>query len=139
MSKYLLSGGWGFGNLGDDAILLSTIELIKNVDAEAEIGVFSYDSSATKRLLCQYKKVKVFRSIQSILFGHEFELQFMVTQRTALQNFLLKLYYKWECVIFWLYRQDNCRHVRWLLLFSIRLQKIMQCYDYFCLAGGVHK
>lgn len=135
MSKFLLSGGWGFGNLGDDAILLSTIEMIQHLDNNAEIGVFSYNKKETQKLLCQYKNVQVFRSIHSILFGNEFELQFLTHTHSIFQSMLLKFYYKYECVFFKFFLCcRGCLNILSVLL--VRLRIIMQHYDYFCLAGG---
>jgi len=43
MSQILLSGGWGYGNLGDDAILQASILLLKRRFPSADIVVMAYD------------------------------------------------------------------------------------------------
>lgn len=35
----LISGGWGYGNIGDDAILLAMRELISRAILDAEVSV----------------------------------------------------------------------------------------------------
>ena len=42
--KVILSGGWGYKNIGDDLILSSTIKLLKNLDSAIEIIVLTYDN-----------------------------------------------------------------------------------------------
>ena len=46
--KYLLSGAWGYGNIGDDAILEATIPLIRKHDPNAEITCVTYDLKYTR-------------------------------------------------------------------------------------------
>jgi len=41
--RIVLSGGWGYGNLGDDAILDASIGLLRDVFPAAEIFVATYD------------------------------------------------------------------------------------------------
>lgn len=45
--KFLLSGAWGYGNIGDDAILEATLPLIKKVDSKADITCVTYDLKFT--------------------------------------------------------------------------------------------
>lgn len=40
--KIILGGGWGYGNIGDDLILASTIEIIKNINPKSEFTVLTY-------------------------------------------------------------------------------------------------
>lgn len=51
MTGILLTGGWGYGNLGDDAILLETIRLARAEEPGAEISVMTYDPPATRLIL----------------------------------------------------------------------------------------
>jgi polysaccharide pyruvyl transferase WcaK-like protein len=51
INNILISGGWGYGNLGDDAILLNTIEIIKKRYPRAKINVMSYSPKETKKIL----------------------------------------------------------------------------------------
>ena len=46
--KYLLSGAWGYGNIGDDAILEATLALIRKLDPNAEIVCTTYDREYTR-------------------------------------------------------------------------------------------
>lgn len=65
--RILLSGGWGYGNLGDDAILLASIELIKKKIPNAEITVMSYSPQDTTSLI---SGIKVIPSIHRIVYGN---------------------------------------------------------------------
>lgn len=49
MSRYLLSGYYGFGNAGDEAILLAIIESLRKQDPAAEITVLSANPDGTAR------------------------------------------------------------------------------------------
>lgn len=65
--KILLSGGWGYGNLGDDAILHASLRLLKQTFPDAEIIIFSYDPTATIQELDG--AYRVFKSVHRLLFG----------------------------------------------------------------------
>jgi polysaccharide pyruvyl transferase WcaK-like protein len=41
--RIVISGGWGYGNLGDDAILDSTIQVLRRRYSGCEINVLTYD------------------------------------------------------------------------------------------------
>lgn len=47
--KILISGGWGYSNLGDDAILVSTIKLVKEKYPQARLVVMTYDCNDTQK------------------------------------------------------------------------------------------
>jgi len=49
IKRILISGGWGYANFGDDAILISTINLIEKKFPGAEIVVSSYNVEETER------------------------------------------------------------------------------------------
>lgn len=65
----LISGGWGYGNLGDDAILISTIELILSKYPDANIKIFSYSDVDTSRLFHK-KNIECYNSIHKIVYGN---------------------------------------------------------------------
>jgi len=65
--RILISGGWGYGNLGDDAILHATINLLEKRFPQSEIVISSYDSQATKKET--NGKYKVIPSAHRLLFG----------------------------------------------------------------------
>lgn len=46
--RYLISGAWGYGNIGDDAILEATLPLIRKLDSNAEISCVTYDKKYTR-------------------------------------------------------------------------------------------
>lgn len=136
MKKILLSGGWGFGNLGDDAILLSTIRILYNLHSNVEIGVLSYNKQETQYVVHkEFSNIKVYKSVQKVLFGNNFEIQFGV-KKFYCSNLLKWIYYKLECCFFYLYK----RYPRLLsLLFDNRIlpyKKIISSYDVLCFCGG---
>lgn len=47
MKRVLLSGYYGFGNLGDEAILEATVNALRAADSELELAVLSADPAAT--------------------------------------------------------------------------------------------
>lgn len=72
INKILVSGGWGYKNLGDDAILQATIKLIRQKFANAELVVASYDPVESKNKFSE-KDIVVIPSVYRILFGNDFE------------------------------------------------------------------
>ena len=66
--KILLSGGWGYGNLGDDAILIASLNLLKEKYPHSEITVMSYDFQETMKILNK-PDIKVIPSIHRIISG----------------------------------------------------------------------
>lgn len=68
--KILISGGWGYGNLGDDAILLSLVKVIKKCNATSKIKVMSFNPTQTKETLCNLPfDIDVMPSVHSFLAG----------------------------------------------------------------------
>ena len=78
--KVLLSGGWGYGNLGDDAILLASIELIKKKLPHAEITIMSYSPQDTATLI---PSLKVIPSIHRIIYGNRAYKQLRTYKHTT--------------------------------------------------------
>jgi len=69
MMKILLSGGWGYGNLGDDAILATTVKLLRQEYPKASITVMTYDCDATRSAL-RDPDIDVVPSIHRYLIGN---------------------------------------------------------------------
>lgn len=67
----VLSGGWGYGNLGDDAILVSAVKLIRENLPEAAIRVITCDEHGTADLLHPDQKVTIHPSIHRQLFSSD--------------------------------------------------------------------
>ena len=64
--KILVSGGWGYGNLGDDALLVATIDLLKEKYPNSEIVIMSYDDIETQKLY-ELSDIKVIPSVHRII------------------------------------------------------------------------
>ena len=52
--KIILSGGWGYGNLGDDAILYSSIKLLRDKFPDSTIVVLSYNIPETESIIKEF-------------------------------------------------------------------------------------
>ncbi len=65
----ILSGGWGYGNLGDDAILVSSIHLLKNKYPGCFITILSYNTRETLKIVSGWQNVEVKESLHERLFG----------------------------------------------------------------------
>lgn len=65
--KILLSGGWGYGNIGDDAILLASISLIKERYPHAHISITSYNPDYTRKVIGG--RYIVYPSVHRKVFG----------------------------------------------------------------------
>lgn len=77
----LLSGGWGYGNLGDDAILYATLRLLSQRFPNATIKIFSYDAESTSKEL--KGKYEVYNSIHRCLFGDRAFKQLSVYKKSS--------------------------------------------------------
>lgn len=67
--RIILSGGWGFGNLGDDAILLASIKLLKHKYPLSNIVVITNNVKETEQILIGQSEVSVEESIFKKIFG----------------------------------------------------------------------
>ena len=67
-TNILISGGWGYGNLGDDAILLSTIKLTRSKFPNAKLHIFSYSPNETKDIILD-SNCELHSSVHRLLFG----------------------------------------------------------------------
>lgn len=67
--KILISGGWGYSNLGDDAILISTIKSIYKVIPSAEITVLSFNVEETYLNIHElFPNIPIIKSLHATLF-----------------------------------------------------------------------
>lgn len=65
----ILSGGWGYGNLGDDAILISSITLLKRKYQDCHIIVLSYNVQETHSIIDNFDNILVLDSLHTKLYG----------------------------------------------------------------------
>ncbi len=61
--RIVVTGGWGYRNLGDDAILASTIKNLKNVFHGCDIDVLTYDPVDTA--IHKHDKINIHQSIHA--------------------------------------------------------------------------
>lgn len=64
----ILSGGWGYGNLGDDALLEASLFIIRAKYPDSHIIVLSYDKEAIK-FIEKFNDVTIKEDLYKILFG----------------------------------------------------------------------
>lgn len=73
--RIVLTGGWGYGNLGDDAILDSTIENIKIAYPDCTIDVLTYDLDDS--MICTGRSsVRMHKSVHAYIDLNSSELSF---------------------------------------------------------------
>ena len=77
----VLSGGWGYGNLGDDAILVSAVNLIRENLPEAAIRIITCDEHGTASLLLPDDKITIHPSIHQQLFSSD-QVFYVDTKKT---------------------------------------------------------
>ncbi len=90
IEKILISGGWGYRNLGDDAILIATIKLLRKEYPNAHIVVTSYSPEDTKGILYM-NNISVVPSIQRIMYGYTMQYGFNASEVWS-TFFLLKIH-----------------------------------------------
>lgn len=69
--KIILSGGWGYGNLGDDAILLSSYNLIKNRFPNSDIIILSYNIRESSLVLPESENIRYYDSLHVSMYGYK--------------------------------------------------------------------
>lgn len=67
--KIILSGGWGYGNLGDDAILYSSIKLLRDKFPDSTIVVLSYNIPETESIIKEFDNVSITSSFHAVIYG----------------------------------------------------------------------
>lgn len=67
--KIILSGGWGYGNLGDDAILLSSYNLIKNRFPNSDIIILSYNTRESSIVIPEGEHIAFYDSLHTSVYG----------------------------------------------------------------------
>lgn len=78
--KIIISGGWGYGNLGDDAILIALIKILYELYPDAELTVLSYNKKETQDILNDYP-IKVYSSIHKTLMGNTVNRKLKILNR----------------------------------------------------------
>lgn len=71
MKKIILSGGWAYGNLGDEAILMASVKLLHQRFADYTIVVLLYKRNETVRYLEALDYVQIAQSLHSYMYGVE--------------------------------------------------------------------
>ena len=83
----VLSGGWGYGNLGDDAILVSAVKLIREHLPQATVRVITCDEQGAASLLLPDKRVTIYPSIHRQLFSDD-QMFYVDTKLTFKEHIL---------------------------------------------------
>lgn len=65
----VLTGGWGYGNMGDDAILRASIHLIKDTFPSSEIRILTNDVEESRSVVPESTNISFYKSAQEVLFG----------------------------------------------------------------------
>lgn len=84
----IVSGGWGYGNIGDDVILDSQIYLINSKYPDANITVLTYDKNDS----CCHKNVVLEKGLHAIIDNKTSRIRF--DRYNSNYQFLLKLKHK---------------------------------------------
>lgn len=69
----ILSGGWGYGNLGDDALLEASVNMIRKRFPNNPIVVLSYDIISSKGVIPENEDLKYSLSLHNVLFADEID------------------------------------------------------------------
>lgn len=138
VKSVLISGGWGYGNLGDDVILLSLIKSLQKKYPDANFTVFSYNVLETKSLL-EGLNVIVIPSIHrefggriaDFYFGYKFDWFFLIEKIPFFRRYFKRI--------------KNFIYNYWLGKFKLKLSSskldgfyidVFSKNDLFILGGG---
>ena len=64
INRILLSGGWGYGNLGDDALLETSVRILRDFYPQSKITIMSYEPSESVVCGCE-----VIPSLHRAIYG----------------------------------------------------------------------
>ena len=92
----VLSGGWGYGNLGDDAILVSAVKLIRENLPQSIIRVITCDEQGAADLLHPDDHITIHPSIHRQLFSND-EAFYVDTKMTFKERIKHGLRYRKNC------------------------------------------
>ena len=65
----ILSGGWGYGNLGDDALLEASVSMIRKRFPDHPVVVLSYDVLSSKEIVPESASLSYSPSLHKVLFA----------------------------------------------------------------------
>lgn len=91
----VLSGGWGYGNLGDDAILVSAVKLICDNLPQATIRVITCDEHGIAELLLPHGNVTIHPSIHQQLFSSD-QMFYVDTKKTITERIRHGINLRWN-------------------------------------------
>mgnify|MGYP001035526959 FL=1 len=69
MKKLILSGGWSYGNLGDEAILMASVKLLHQLFPDYTIVTLLYKKNETVKYLEALDYVQIEQSLHSLMYG----------------------------------------------------------------------
>jgi polysaccharide pyruvyl transferase WcaK-like protein len=96
----IISGGWGYRNMGDDFILLETVNLIKDILPDSKITILSYSPNDTKNII---KDIQVEQSIHRLLFRQfalDRPLYYLSSNLNAIEIYAIRLFGKLCSIIY---------------------------------------
>lgn len=77
MKKMILSGGWSYGNLGDEAILMASVKLLHQLFPDYIIVTLLYKKNETVKYLKEFNYVQTEKSLHSLMYGvQELKMEF---------------------------------------------------------------
>ncbi|MEE0876917.1 MAG: polysaccharide pyruvyl transferase family protein, partial [Fibrobacteraceae bacterium] len=86
--KILLSGGWGYGNLGDDALMRASISLIQKKFPDCTITLLTSDIDEAKRIIPNHTNIEFTHGMHHLMYG--FDLPHFFPRES--ESFLGKLF-----------------------------------------------
>ncbi len=91
--RILLSGGWGYGNLGDDAILIATLKNIYAIQPTAEVCILSANPHETYfNIRHLFPDANIRHSFHPILFGNVHRVMYQQIAYTFIDKVLRRVH-----------------------------------------------
>lgn len=69
IKNIVLTGGWGYGNLGDDAIMIATIKLLDSIYPDARLTILTYNIAESEEAFPHNETLTYAESLDRKLFG----------------------------------------------------------------------
>ena len=137
LKKILISGGWGYHNLGDDAILKSTLNLVNHFFPKRDKIVTSYDPNQSIKIV-EDENINCIQSVPRIIFGKYWHLSFINENVHVTNIYKIHRFFKKVRNRIWLLfiRFFPSLFLFFLRIFYNKIYKDFSQVDLFIMSGG---
>lgn len=138
--KIILSGGWGYGNLGDEAILDATITLLRDIFPNCEIIVLSYTPALSENK--KWSNVSYIESFHRFFYNADYfkNHKLIFNRKSLISNFFIlnkkRIFSRIERCVKGKKKEDFEDIDDYLTQLPDNIKKIFENCDFYVMSGG---